>query len=152
MGPSLWDERGEEGADEGPRGGKEAWLRESSGSSLVLVLGAPASFLTAFFVLHPFIHQTFLGHRCEETVMVTETMMIYSDNNLIITVVLDHYALVCFSAGNLQNRILIKFDGSASNYGSSYSFHRLLTLFDWTFQHIQTFTNTDVQQPSMADP
>lgn len=84
VGPPLRDERGEEGADEGPRGGKEAWLRESSSSSLVLVLGASASFLTTVVVLHPFIHQTFLGHRCEETVMVTETknsedVMIYLD-------------------------------------------------------------------------
>lgn len=72
VGPSLWDERGEEGADEGPRGGKEAWLRESSGS-LGLVLRASASFLPTVVILHALIHQTFLGCRCEETITVTET-------------------------------------------------------------------------------
>lgn len=74
VGPSLWDERGEEGADEGPRGGKQAWLRESSSSgSLGLVLRASTSFLPTVIILHALIHQTFLGCRCEETIMVTET-------------------------------------------------------------------------------
>lgn len=58
VGPPLWDERGEESADEGPGCGKEAWLRERS--SLGLVLWAPTSFL---IILQTFVHQTLLRHR-----------------------------------------------------------------------------------------
>lgn len=61
VGPPLWDERGEEGADEGPGCAEEAWLRESS--SLGLVLLAPPSFLTAVIVLQTVVHQTLLRHR-----------------------------------------------------------------------------------------
>lgn len=52
--PSLWDDGGEEGADEGPRGGEEAGIVDNG--SRVPVPCPPGH------VLHPLIHQALLGH------------------------------------------------------------------------------------------
>lgn len=60
VGGSLWDEGGEEGADEGPGGGQEAMVAGSSGSCRVLW-----NFLStvALLILQPFIHDPLLRWR-----------------------------------------------------------------------------------------
>lgn len=78
MGPSLRDEGGEEGADEGPGRGEEARLRESS-RSLSLVLGASTPFLTTLLILHPLVHQTLLW---TETEGGQDAIILFSSPNI----------------------------------------------------------------------
>lgn len=57
---SLWDEGGEEGADEGPCRGEEARLIERRSFLYPFLRASSSTVLTAVIIFHAFIHQTLL--------------------------------------------------------------------------------------------